>query len=201
MSELSNVELNVKEMIRIISTNLGKMFHRRSYTTDASLSDKIVTALINDKMYNFELDNNKFSINIMIQDVKNISSGSNIDEYLSKNIDYHKFFIVKSFTKKTYTQITKEYKNVEIFTIYEMLEDIPAKEFIPEHTILNAKDKAELLESFGMNELGRIYSTDVMARYYGAKLNDIFRIIRPNINSGTSVYYRLVIPGSMDIFV
>lgn len=39
-----------------------------------------------------------------------------------------------------------------------------------------------------------------MARYYGAKLNDVFRIIRPNINSGTSIYYRLVIPGSMDVF-
>ena len=54
--------------------------------------------------------------------------------------------------------------------------------------------------SFGLNELGRIYSTDIMTRYYGAKHNDVFRIIRPNINSGTSVYYRLVIPGNLDIF-
>ena len=30
--------------------------------------------------------------------------------------------------------------------------------------------------------------------------DDVFRIIRPNINSGTSIYYRLVIPGSMEVF-
>ena len=136
----------------------------------------------------------------IMQDIKNISNGSPIDDYLNKNIDHHKILIVKSFSKKTFTQVVKEYKNAEIFNIFELLEDIPAKEFIPEHTILNADEKNELLESFGLNELGRIYSTDIMARYYGAKLNDVFRIIRPNIDSGTSIYYRLVIPGSLDVF-
>ena len=123
-----------------------------------------------------------------------------LTDYLNKNIDHHKFLIVKTFSKKTYSQIVKDYKNVEIFNIFELLEDIPAKEFIPEHCLLNNEEKKELLESFGLNELGRIYSTDIMARYFGSKNNDVFRIIRPNINSGTSIYYRLVIPGSLDLF-
>ena len=176
------------------------MFHRRNYMKSKYFSDKILENLLSDKIFNFEVDGNKYSINIFMQDVKNISSGSPIDDYLNKNLDHRKFIIVKSFSKKTFTQVTKEYKNGEIFTIFEFLEDIPAKEFIPEHHLLNAEDKKELLESFGLNELGRIYSTDIMARYYGAKLNDVFRIIRPNINSGTSIYYRLVIPGSLDVF-
>jgi DNA-directed RNA polymerase subunit H (RpoH/RPB5) len=200
MSELSNVELNIKEIINIVTKNIGLMFYRRNYIKSNTLPEKVVENLISDKIYSFEIDGKKYNINIINQDVKNISGGSPIDDYLNKNIDQQKFLIVKSFSKKTFTQVIKDYKNAEIFTIYELLEDIPAKEFIPEHILLNPDDKKELLESFGLNELGRLYSTDIMARYYGAKLNDVFRIIRPNINSGTSVYYRLVIPGSMDVF-
>ena len=200
MAELSNVELNFKEIVNIITKNIGLMFYRRNYMKTIELPQKVVEQLISDKIYSFEIDGKKYNINIMNQDIKNISNGSPIDDYLNKNIDNHKFLIVKSFSKKTFTQVVKDYKNAEIFTLYELLEDIPAKEFIPEHILLNNDDKKELLDSFGLNELGRLYSTDIMARYFGAKLNDVFRIIRPNINSGTSIYYRLVIPGSMDVF-
>jgi DNA-directed RNA polymerase subunit H (RpoH/RPB5) len=205
MAELSNVELNIKEVINIVVKNIGLMFHRRNYMKSKSFTDKIIEHLNADKLYNFEIEHNnkntKYSINIINQDVKNISNGSPIDDYLNKNIDAHKFLIVKSFSKKTYSQIIKDYKNVEIFTLFEFLEDIPAKEFIPQHILLNDEEKKELFESFGLNELGRIYSTDIMARYYGAKLNDVFRIIRHNLNSGTSIYYRFVVPGNMDIFI
>lgn len=200
MSELSNVEMNVKEMMTTIISNLSKLFHRRNYIDKPELPQKVYDSILADKFYHFEVNGKKLSIDILNIDLKNISSGSNADDYLNKNIEYHKFLIVKSFSKKTYMQIQTEYKNAEIFTIYEMLEDIPAKEFIPEHNILNDTDKAELLSSFGLNELGRIYSTDIMARYYGAKVNDVFRIIRPNISCGTSIYYRLVVNGNMDIF-
>ncbi len=200
MSDLSNVELNMKEVVNIVIKNLGLMFYRRNYMKSKSFSDKIVENLVSDKMHTFELDNIKYNINIINQDVKNISGGSPIDDYLNKSVDINKFLIVKNFSKKTYSQIIKDYKNVEIFTIYEFLEDIPSKEIIPQHILLNSDEKKELLESFGLNELGRIYSTDIMARYYGTKTNDVFRIIRPNINSGTSVYYRLVVPGNLDIF-
>ena len=201
MAELSNLELNIKEVINIVVKNIGLMFHRRNYMKSKSFNDKVVEHLNADKLYNFEIENKKYSINILNQDVKNISNGSPIDDYLNKNIDTHKFLIVKSFSKKTYSQIIKDYKNVEIFTLFEFLEDIPAKEFIPQHILLNDEEKKELFESFGLNELGRINNTDIMARYYGAKLNDVFRIIRPNLNSGTSIYYRFVVPGNMDIFI
>jgi DNA-directed RNA polymerase subunit H (RpoH/RPB5) len=200
MAELSNVELNTKEMHKIIVTNIGKMFYRRNYIKSQELPEKIINNIINDKIYDFEIDGTKLSINIYNQDLKNISQNSPIDDYLSKNIESIKFLIVKNFSKKTYNQVTKEYKNSEIFTIYEMLEDIPSKEIIPQHILLNPDEKKELLDSFGLSELGRIYSSDMMARYYGAKINDVFRIIRPNLNSGLSIYYRLVIPGSQEIF-
>ncbi len=199
MTELSNVEMNQKELFRLVCENISHMLIRRNLTK-TKLTDKIIETIISDKSYNFELDGKKIGINIMNQEIKNISSGSPIDEYLSKNIDYHKFVIVKSFSKKTYIQINNEFKNAEIFTIDEFLEDIPAKEIIPEHNLLNEEQKKELMESFALAELPRIYSTDMMARYYGAKINDVFRVIRPNLNSGTSIMYRVVVLGNMDIF-
>ena len=101
MSELSNVELNMKEMINIVIKNMGLLFYRRNYMKSKSFSDKIVENLISDKLYSFEIDNTKYSINILNQDVKNISNGSPIDDYLNKSIDVHKFLIVKSFYKKS----------------------------------------------------------------------------------------------------
>ena len=100
MSELSNVELNLKEIINIVTKNIALMFYRRNYMKNKTFSDKIIENLINDKTFSFEIDGNKYNINIFIQDVKNISGGSPIDDYLNKNIDHHKFLIVKSFSKK-----------------------------------------------------------------------------------------------------
>jgi len=39
----------------------------------------------------------------------------------------------------------------------------------------------------------------MMARYYGAKIGDIFRIVRPSFTAGKNVYYRRVVNGSWDI--
>jgi DNA-directed RNA polymerase subunit H (RpoH/RPB5) len=80
-----------------------------------------------------------------------------------------------------------------------MLEDIPAKIFIPTHQLMNDEEKNELLSKFSEHELGRIFLTDVMARYYGAKIGDIFRIVRPSFTAGKNVYYRRVVNGSWDI--
>lgn len=199
MSDLSNVEMKYTEVVNTVLNNIGKMFIRRGYTQDV-LDDSTIKEIQTNKTVNFKLNDMKYSINIQNQELKNISSNSPTDEYLSKNIDHHKFVIVKSFTKKTYKQIYGEYKNAEIFAIHELLEDIPSKQFIPRHTLVVDTDREELLNTFSLKELGRINSTDMMARYYGAKVNDVFRIERPNINSGISVYYRVVIPGNLEVF-
>jgi hypothetical protein len=63
MTELSNVELNVKEIITIITKNIGLMFHRRNYMKNKSFSDKILENLISDKTYNF-IDNDIFLVHL-----------------------------------------------------------------------------------------------------------------------------------------
>ena len=205
MSELPNIEIKKKdEMIEIVLTNIGRMFARRGYTSNldnSELPNDVKKEIILNKLSSFTLGSTKISIHIIDQEVKNIPTNSELDSYLNKNIDHIKFLLVKNFAKKTYKQVINDYKNVEIFYIHEFLEDIPAKSYIPEHKIIVDEERNELLERFTLKEFGRIYSTDMMARYYGAKLNDIFRISRPNITSGVSVYYRIVVPGSLEFFI
>ena len=49
------------------------------------------------------------------------------------------------------------------------------------------------------NELSNILDVDMMARYYQAKIGDVFKIIRPSIVAGNSIFYRRVHNGSLDI--
>jgi DNA-directed RNA polymerase I, II, and III subunit RPABC1 len=91
-----------------------------------------------------------------------------------------------------------EYTNAEIFFENEMMEDLPSKIFIPEHQLLTEEEKANILETFKEIELAKINDTDIMSRYYLAKLGDIFRIIRPSITAGKNIFYRRVVPGKID---
>ena len=58
----------------------------------------------------------------------------------------------------------------------------------------------KLLTKFSESELAKILSTDIMSRYYAAKVGDIFRIIRPSYLAGKNIFYRRVIQGNYDIF-
>ena len=66
---------------------------------------------------------------------------SPLDEYLKNSVNVHKIVVMKEPTKRSAKQITTDYINVEFFFEYEMMEDIPSKIFIPEHTLLLEKEK------------------------------------------------------------
>ena len=187
---------NSKELLNILINNVEKMLQRRKLIK--KFTDKQIEQLKSDKMIYID-EPNKISINIIDNTITNIASGSNIDDYCSKKLDYHKFIFVKSFNKKVFKQIKTNYKRVEIFFTHEFYEDIPNKDIIPEHILLNEEEKTELLQAFKITELSKIYNTDMMARYYGAKVNDVFKIKRYNINSGISTAYRVVVKESADI--
>lgn len=196
----TNVILNKKEVLDVVLKNILLLLKRRNLTADKfSMSDKEKNEFNENKVIYFDSDNNKISILFFDGDVKNISTGTMIDDFLNKNNEYTKFIICKSFAKKVYKQIEDIYKKAEIFNIYEFLEDIPSKKFIPDHQILNDEEKSQLLSKFKLSELSSMYKTDMMARYYGAKKNDVFRIKRYNLNSGISVVYRKVIDSNYDI--
>lgn len=194
--ELSNVIMNNNEILETCINNLFLMFKRRNIITDMNI-EKVIKDIKSSKIAYIEKTIGIFYEN---ENLKNISSGSEVDDFLSKNVDMKKFVIVKEFPKKVYKQV-KNYKNSEIFFIFEFLEDIPSKVFIPEHQLMTKEEIDKLKNNYDLENLPKIYNTDKMARYYGAKVGDVFRIIRYNLNSGTSVYYRVVVNDSSIFFL
>jgi DNA-directed RNA polymerase subunit H (RpoH/RPB5) len=194
---LNNIIMNNNEKIKECMKNLLKLFQRRKYfnTDNEDKIDKIVSDIKMNGKTNVSSGDIKISIYYKDIDLKNISSGSEVDEFLSKNTEFIKIVILKEFSKKVYKQIN-QYKNSYIFHIFEMLEDIPSKNIIPDHELLSEKDKEELSKVYDISLFPKIYNTDMMSRYYGAKVDDIFRIKRLNLNSGISTYYRRVVKDS-----
>lgn len=198
MEILSNINLNKTEILNIIFKNILKLLERRDYIKKNFDDKKNLEDFIENKIVYFE-ENKKLSIHFYDNEIKNITTGSVIDDYLNKKVDYHKFIICKNFTKKVYTQFKTIYKNAEIFFTHEFMEDIPSKVYIPHHQLLNDKDKEDLLSVYKPTHISKIYESDFMVRYYGGKINDIFRITRNNIVSGNSIFYRIVIKGTSNI--
>lgn len=196
-----NVEYNNKEINQTIMENVLKMLERRNLIKSweaeyKKLGDDVATKTI----HTIEIkDKTNIGIYLVNAKLTSIVQGTPLDDYLSNNIDVHKIIIARDVAKKVVKQIVGEYKNAEFFFESEMLEDIPSKIFIPEHQIINDEERTELLSKFSEAELARILLTDMMSRYYGAKIGDIFRITRPSFTAGKNVFYRRVVNGSWDV--
>ena len=130
MNSLNSINMNKTEIIEKVFENLILLFKRRNYIKNTKMDTKLVTDLIENKVIYFE-GNKKLSVYFFDNNIKNISTGSILDDYLNKKIEYHKFIICKNFNKKVYNQIKTIYKESEIFFIHELIEDIPNKIFIP----------------------------------------------------------------------
>jgi DNA-directed RNA polymerase subunit H (RpoH/RPB5) len=196
-----NVEYSNKEINAIVMENVLKMLERRNLIKSWSDSfKKIANDIATKSIFEIELkDKTNYGIYLVNAKLTSIVQGTPLDEYLSNHIDVHKIIIARDVAKKVVKQIVGEYANAEFFFESEMLEDIPSKTFIPEHQLIGAEEKAELLSKFSETELARIFLTDMMSRYYAAKVGDIFRIIRPSFTAGKNVFYRRVVNSSWDI--
>ena len=195
-----NVEYTAKEVIQLVVENSLKMLERRKLIKSWESEYKKLDDIGNKGVFELvSIEKSKISIYLVNAKLTSVVSGTPLDEYLSNNLDVHKIIIARDVAKKVVKQIVNDYKNAEFFFENEMLEDIPSKIFIPIHEKMEKEDKEELLLKFTERELSSILLTDVMSRYYGAKIGDIFRIIRPSFTAGNSIAYRKVINGSWDV--
>jgi DNA-directed RNA polymerase subunit H (RpoH/RPB5) len=195
-----NIELNTKEINIEICKNVLKMLERRKLIDSAdTIFESVFNDINNNSSVDFTYNKLKYSIYIINAKISSIVKSTPIDDYLLNNLDVHKIIIIKECSKKAVKQILFDYQNTEFFFEHEMLEDIPSKIFIPKHELLSKDELSELLLKFNENELSIIYNTDMMSRYYNAKIGDVFKIIRPSITSGNSIFYRKVHHGSIDI--
>lgn len=85
--------------------------------------------------------------------------------------------------------------NITAFSEGELLVDIYEHEKVPRHILLTPDEKADLLTRIRgtTDHLPKIQRHDPMARYLGLKVDDVVKIIRTSIITGTDVYYRAVV--------
>jgi len=76
--------------------------------------------------------------------------------------------------------------NLEIFYIDELIFNVTKHHYVPPHVLLNERETEIIYNSYGKN-LPLIDKSDIIVRYYGGKIGNIFKIIRPN-----NLYYRKV---------
>ena len=195
-----NVEFSTKEISGIVLKNTLMILKRRKLIDNhESLFDDLKDIFIQKGIVEFTDDKKKKnSINLSSGKLSSIVQGSQLDDYLKNNTDVHKIIIMKEPSKKVIKQVNTEYPNAEVFFEHEVMEDIPSKFFMPEHQLLSEDEKKDILDMFKESELAKINDTDVMARYYAAKVGDIFRIIRPSITAGKNIFYRRVVAGNLN---
>lgn len=73
--------------------------------------------------------------------------------------------------------------------------DITKHNLVPEHEILNEKEKEEMLKKYGISvkHLPRILESDSMIKVLNGKVGDVVKIKRKSQTAGESLYYRLVV--------
>lgn len=181
------MEERVKEVVY-------KMLTARKYKVDKESFMKCEESFLihknndaTDKMYVFFSQNsNKVGIKIITQYINE----------MKKNNVQKSIIIVKeeitSFAKNIFTE--EDQLDIEYFKENELYIDKTEHVLVPKHTLLTEDEKKDLLNAYNIKDkdLPKIISSDPIARYYGAKKGQIFKIMRQNETCGESIYYRIV---------
>lgn len=197
----NDIVINRTKKIHTVVKTLCRMYIERKYTTKTldELVNKI-TPSINDDELLFTIDDKKYGIKFINMFLTTIKKEASIENFLSKNTDTHKFIIINKLSDRAIKQIL-EYENTEVFTIDELLIVIIDHNIVPLHILLTPDEKDKYFSVFNHHprDMKKIFVNDPIARFYGAKVGDLFKIIRSSITSGKEVDYRMVIPGEIKI--
>ena len=196
-----DIIINKNDKIQTVIKTLCRIISERKYSNKSlkEIFDKI-KPLINDDQLVFTIDDKKFGIKFVSNFLTTIKKEASIENFLEKNADVHKFVIINRLSDRAVKQIL-EYKNTEVFTMDELLIVVIDHYLVPQHILLSPDEKENYLTIFNhqIRDMKKILLNDPIAKFYGAKVGDMFKIIRPSITAGKDIDYRIVIPGEIKL--
>jgi DNA-directed RNA polymerase subunit H (RpoH/RPB5) len=203
--QLLPIEISYDKQKYKIIKNIIKMLVARNVLHVDNLKDyaaKVFSEIKDDDTCDILIDNVKsddkqlYKIVLLLdQHITTITKSSLIGDYLYKNIDMHKIIVVDQITQRARSGVQNNFPLIEIFLKDEMMFDITKSAYVPTHILLSDEEAERFISEYGLQkkEIPRILISDPMARYFKAKLGQIFRIIRPSETSGESNFYRIVV--------
>jgi len=210
--QLIPIEKNNETRKNTVLTNVIKMLTARGLL-DLSKQDKNIkyyTEMHSDELlYKIELDNpepyyakdNKIMIvKLTHLKISSMSKSSSVNEIINSYKNNPKIIIVTAISDKLRYQIQfdqENYPNTEVFPEKELMINLIEHVTQPEFTLLQESDGAAIRKTYSATKthMPKILLSDPISYYYNAKINQVFRIIRPSEISGLVPTYRLVVKG------
>jgi DNA-directed RNA polymerase subunit H (RpoH/RPB5) len=203
-NNIFNIEKSDGDILKTLLTNCMKMLIERGvYGDGKDLSTNIdndVTEIIktgsDDMVYSM---GKEIMCKILPYKITAINKSYGMIEFLDKYKSSKKIIIVKEINTRVQSHIQHSYRNTEIFMEKEMMINLIEHILIPKHILLSKEEANNLIKTYMVQkrQLQRIYNSDPVARYYNAKIGDIFRIVRYSEKAGYGVAYRIVVKGSV----
>ena len=196
-----DIIINKNDKIETVIKTLCRIIYERKYSNKSlkEIFEKL-KPIINDDQMLFTIDDKKFGIKFVSNFLTTIKKEASIENFLEKNSDVHKFVIINRLSDRAVKQIL-EHKNTEVFTMDELLIVVIDHYLVPQHILLSSDEKENYLTIFNhqIRDMKKILLNDPIAKFYGAKVGDMFKIIRPSITAGKDIDYRIVIPGEIKL--
>jgi DNA-directed RNA polymerase subunit H (RpoH/RPB5) len=198
-SIIMNLEYETSEKTQIILMNICKMLRDRRMIKNSKELYSIIKNIGDNLEVNFNYESKNIAIKIIYNSITTIKDSNDIENFLDKYSKYHKFIVITSLSKKAFKQFD-EYPLTEVFQEIELMVNVLEHDLQPKFRLLTKSEVDEYFKTFEnkKREMPRIVDSDPVARYFGAKIGDIFEIIRPSVTTGESITYRIVVQGSLN---
>lgn len=152
---------------------------------------------------NNEINNKDYAIKIYNLKINNFKKNG-LQAFHTLHKDKKVVFIIESISLKLFTEILQSHNNIEIFMIQDLFHNLYNNVLQPKYELLTNEEKLILKKNYDIYNyqlIPKIKKSDIIVRFFNAKVNDIFKITRFNNEYGKDIYYRIVIDSNYnDIF-
>lgn len=149
---------------------------------------------------NNEIFNEDYAIKVLNSKINNFKKNGLQSFYTTHN-DKKVIFIVESISLRLFTEILQNNNNIEIFLIEDVFHNIYDNILQPKYEVLTNQEKEIFKKNYNINNeflIPKIKKSDIMVRFFNAKVNDIIKITRFDDKYGKDIFYRIVIDSNYD---